>query len=98
MTRRPLARTARYRSGPAVKWTVETTGIRVWGSIDSKFLDYPEAAIWDFLSRGYDETKILRLLAPIANLDAAACRRLLDQTLQIWAAQGLLLTDEGSNG
>jgi hypothetical protein len=82
----------RQRLADGVHWAVEDTGIFVIrhgaGRVD--LIDYPRAAVWDLLQRGYDRQRILSMLAAITGTDAAAAGRLLDGCVEDWCRRGLL--------
>jgi hypothetical protein len=80
------------RISVGVSWLVEDAGIRVFGpqATSSRLVEYPEAAVWDFVTRGYPLDVIvsrLRCLDPRLAGNAAnwvAC------VLDGWVDDGLL--------
>jgi hypothetical protein len=75
-----------------VKWAVETTGVALLncatGAVTT--LAYPQAAIWDFLTRGESPERIAALLCPIASLDEAAAAALVAETVAELRERGFL--------
>ena len=53
-------------------------------------LGYPQAAIWDFLTRGEPEEKICAKLCAIASLDPAAAQALVMETVAALRDAGLV--------
>ncbi len=83
-----------YRVASGVKWTVETQGILLMdnkGKIHS--ILYPQAALWDLISRRLSTERVLSSLKHIASLDTAGTNQLLVESLQEWAHLGLLTTN-----
>jgi hypothetical protein len=75
-----------------IQWAVQSDGIHV---IDTKtgcqhHLSYPQAAVWDMLSRHYGRDAMAQRIAPIAGVDSATAGRLVDETLSGWCAEGLV--------
>jgi hypothetical protein len=65
------------RPAADVRWVVETRGVLLFGSgAARRFLNYPQASIWDFMSRGYPPAKIVELLCAIARIEQQAAERL----------------------
>ena len=87
-----------YRLAPDLRWAVEPTGLILFDLRTDRTwrLDYPHAALWDLLSRGYRSDRLERSLGAIAGLEVRATRRLLRETLDTWCAEGLILK-EGSD-
>lgn len=76
-----------------VAWSVEEGGIRIadGGRGAAAFLEYPEAAIWDFALRGIPEDRAVVMLAAIAAIapapmDVDAARALYRRTIKKWIA------------
>jgi hypothetical protein len=81
----------KYRLSPNVRWVVERfTVIVTDGSGRVRALRYPEAAIWDLVSRGYAYDKVVPMMAHIAARDAAEADTLVRTTLENWAGDGLI--------
>jgi len=87
-----------YRAAEQVRWAVEAGGIVV---IDHKgeatTLGYPQAAIWDLLTRGESEERACAKLCAIASLDREAAQALMLDTVSTLREAGLL-TQRGSDG
>lgn len=81
----------KYRLTPGVRWAVERVGITLTdGKGQVRRLQYPEAAIWDLLSRGYTFDKVVTMTAHIAGQDPANARTLVVAALAEWADCGLI--------
>lgn len=80
-----------YRVGRGVRWSVERVTLTL---VDAKgnvhTLRYPEAAVFDLLSRGHPFEKVVSLTAHIASLDAAGADALVRSTLEEWADGGFV--------
>jgi hypothetical protein len=79
---------------------VETCGITLIhrGTGTTRSLRYPEAALWDLLSRGYSYERTLSLLCAIASLAPEAAERLLLDSLAAWVEVGFLVREEDNHG
>ena len=87
----------RYQLTAGLQWTAETDGLIVIdGRGETTRLGYPEAAIWDLISRSYDFPKTVCMMRFIAGLEEEASRRLVWDTLEHWHSTGLLTRDEGT--
>ena len=53
-------------------------------------VDYPEAAIWDLLSRGYSFTQVATMMAHIASVDVERANAMIRDALEEWAASGFI--------
>ena len=85
-----------YRVADGVKWAVEAGGVVL---IDcstgaDKTLGYPEAAIWDFLTRGESSAAIAAKVCAIASLDQAASQALVAETVAALREAGFLAARE----
>jgi hypothetical protein len=78
---------------PGISWSVEIYGIRIIdaGGGASCFLEYPEAALWDFMTRGYDFDRVRRLVGLIGGMDPKGIEGLAAKTLVRWIARGFLV-------
>lgn len=67
---------AAYRKAEGVRWSVEVDGITLLREPAGKslFLGYPDAALWDFLSRGLREREILSRMRALLKSDEAGAR------------------------
>ena len=81
-----------YRAAEHVRWTVEAGGVVLIDGATgvATTLGYPQAAIWDFLTRGEPEEKICAKLCAIASLDLAAARALVQETVAALRDAGLV--------
>jgi hypothetical protein len=81
-----------YRAAPQVSWAVEAGGVllidRATGAAVA--LGYPQAAVWDFLTRGESEERICAMLCAIASLQPEAARTLLLETAAALREAGFL--------
>ncbi|MBI4473382.1 MAG: hypothetical protein HY646_11995 [Acidobacteria bacterium] len=81
-----------YRLAPGVQWSVEARGLLVKGAGGKvQFLEYPEAAVWDLISRGYRFDKVVSMVSCIASIDQDAGRKLVAESLDKWVNSGLLV-------
>lgn len=77
--------------GGETAWAVETAGvtlIRHDGAV--RFLRYPEAALWDLLSREVPLDRIVRITAAVAGLEPATARTWVRETIDAWVREGWL--------
>jgi hypothetical protein len=76
-----------------VTWVVEHAGIRVFGppATSVRFIPYPEAAVWDFVSRGYTPEVIVSKLRHLDRRLAANAPGWVASVLQDWSDDGLLV-------
>jgi hypothetical protein len=90
---------AAYECTRGLHWTVETTGLLLVRPDTGVCcaLEYPEAAVWDFLARGYGQPQMARMLRHIGGFreDAEAAQFIRDR-LQAWQEAGLIVAKEGS--
>ncbi len=86
---------------PSVSWAVEPWSITLFHreKRERRALRYPEAALWDFISRRYALDRAVRLLGAIAGLDEPAARALASATIEDWVRSGYLVevTDHGQS-
>jgi hypothetical protein len=89
----------RFRPGEAIRWAVEIDGIVLLNELTGKSikLTYPQAALWDFISRGDSPNHIPRKLALVASLELAAAERLAEEAIAGLVRDGFLLR-EGIHG
>ena len=61
-----------YKVCEEVQWVVEQYGILLFAAGGNKelFLGYPDAALWDFTSRGYDREHCVSLLRVLGSFDS----------------------------
>lgn len=98
MSRSPEAQAAMpasprsVRVAPGVRWAVETNSILISdGRTELVRIDYPEAALWDFVSRRRRADRCVPLMAYIAGLDAVSAERLINDTLDAWERAGFVV-------
>ena len=84
----------KYTCHPQVLWAVETTGVNLILSDtgDVWTLGYPDAAIWDLISRRYSLVRAAQILAAILSVDLEPARQLLLARLEAWIEEGILVT------
>lgn len=87
---------ATYRCAPHVSWTVERNGLLLLTACNAKAcpLRYPEAALWELLSRGNSYRQVASKMRAIALLSAEATERFIAETIESWVEAGLLLREE----
>ena len=75
-----------------VRWVVQVDAIHVIDTHSGGHcrLPYPQAAVWDMLSRNYSRDKIVYLLMSIAGLDEEQARGFVNDTLTGWGSDGLI--------
>jgi hypothetical protein len=88
-----------YRAALHVRWVIDNCRIQV---VDEKVnrvrqLDYPEAAIWDFVSRGRSLDQTLQMLCAIYPIDTHEAERMVRLCLQEWVQDGLVM-EEAAHG
>ena len=69
---------------PQLRWQITQRGVRLFLNSETVFLEYPQAAIWDFISRGYQLDKTKQLLQHIAALDVDDTDKLVTEAVQSW--------------
>lgn len=80
-----------YRLCPDVRWVVDRFTVRLTGANDASLtLHYPEAAVWDLLSRGYPFAKVVSMITHIAGLDQSAADVLVRRAIGDWARSGFV--------
>lgn len=88
-----------YHCSPGVSWAVENWGLLlINGSTgETKCLSYPEAALWDFLSREIPLQKIISMLSVIVGTGSEAARAMAAAAVDAWVRGGWL-TREAPDG
>lgn len=80
-----------YRVAPGVHWVVGRATLTVTGANGTAVtLGYPDAAVWDFVSRGYAVRDVERLIAPLAALEPAAAAAVVRTAIGKWIESGFL--------
>jgi hypothetical protein len=78
---------------PDVVWAVEPSGVRLInrGSGSTLCLQYPEAALWDFVSRRVHPPESLRMYASVAGISPAEADVAIKLILTEWTDKGWLV-------
>jgi hypothetical protein len=82
-----------FASAPGLQWTVESTGLLLVRPDRGVcgVLKYPDAAVWDFVTRGYGLPQIARMTRYIGGFpDEAAARQFVQERLEAWQKSGWL--------
>jgi hypothetical protein len=83
-----------YRVSPSVVWSVGRVNLTVSdGRGAVRTLEYPEAAVWDLISRGYAFDAVVELTRHIACLDPAPAAAVVRSAIEQWLAAGLLIEE-----
>jgi hypothetical protein len=87
------------RPAAHIHWAVEIDGVVILNEEDgsSVKLAYPQAAIWDFITRGESMEQITGKIAVIAAMAPAAAERLVTRTRAELLQRGFL-SPEGTHG
>ena len=83
-----------YRSAPDLQWTVETTGLLLVRPATGvcQSLKYPEAALWDFLTRGHGLSKVTKMMRYIGGFrDETEAAEYIQDRLRMWVQAGLVV-------
>jgi hypothetical protein len=77
---------------PRIRWIVEERGVRVYDAEAGELfaLEYPEAAVWDLLSRDPRGETVIPKLAAVLGWSEPRARRLLRSCADRWADLGVL--------
>ena len=81
-----------WQSAPGVWWAVEADGIVLGGpgAQSARSVAYPEAAVWDLLSRGRRIDDVAVMIEAIASVSPASARHIVGGCLRTWIGAGLL--------
>lgn len=80
-----------YKLAPNVRWAVDRFTVKVTGaSGGARTLQYPEAAVWDLVSRGYPFAKVVAMITHIAGVDEAGADALVRASLDDWSRNGYI--------
>ena len=87
-----LAAHALWRVPGQVAWVVEPYGLALIHLADGHRLElsYPEAAVWELVTRGRSVEAILSMLELIAGIGPSEAQTLVDSCLAQWIADGWL--------
>jgi len=93
-----MGRLDKYRSASQVSWTVEKRGLVLLNSATGAVctLAYPEAALWDLISRCESCQRIIPALSAITSLEPAAAEQLIQVTVRGWVQAGFLVREAGN--
>ena len=71
---------------PFVRWSVESFGVRITDDlgIRSLALEYPAAAVWEFITQGRSLSDVARLTGAVACLPDEAAHGLIDALVRTW--------------
>lgn len=80
-----------FHVAPGVGWSVGRVNLTLTdGRGQVCALEYPEAAVWDLLSRGYAFEKVVQMLGHIAAMEPADASALVRTAIDRWQHAGLL--------
>ena len=81
-----------YYAADQITWAVEESGVVIVNGAtgSATTLGYPQAAIWDFLTRGESGERICSKLCAVASLDTTAAQALLQETVAALRKAGFL--------
>lgn len=80
----------RYHTADDVRWCVNRASVTVVARDAARTLEYPQAAIWDLVSRGYATERVIELTSYIIASDKTDAERLVRDALQAWVGDGLI--------
>ncbi len=87
------SRSLTYQCHPQAAWIVEKYGLSLVhpDTGQSMRLNYPEAALWDLLSRGLPVQRAAVIMTVISKMAPGAVLRWIVETLDYWAQAGWLI-------
>lgn len=87
-----------YRAAEQVRWAVEASGVALIDCATgaATTLGYPQAAIWDFLTRDESSERIAVKMCVIASLAPEAAQLLVLETVAALREAGFLVPGESS--
>ena len=56
-----------------------------------KEIKYPEAAVWDLISRSYTQEKVVKMLTYIVSCNQLEANKIVKAALETWVKDGFLL-------
>lgn len=82
-----------YSCHPEVSWVVENQGlILIHHELEKSLtLHYPEAAVWDLSSQGYNYLRITELMTKIASITTDEANEIVRNCMEVLARKGFLL-------
>jgi hypothetical protein len=79
------------RVAEGVHWTVGRAAVTIVDPAGvASTIGYPDAAVWDFVSRGYGPGEVAGLVAAVAAIERADAEELVRSSIARWMAGGLL--------
>jgi hypothetical protein len=83
----------KFRCPGEVNWVVAEGGLHLIHirKGDRLTLAYPQAAVWDLISRGYTVERTATMVAMIAGLEETSARKLVRECLDNWVQLGFLV-------
>lgn len=90
-----------YICAPGLQWSVESWGILliIAERNVSRSFKYPEAAVWDLLTRGFDVAHMASMIYYIGGLpDKIAAAEYVSSRLRAWQEEGLLVVNTQGKG
>jgi hypothetical protein len=96
MNRQASDRSKLYFKHPETAWAVERDGILVIRQDLRKctLLPYPEAALWDMVSRQLPIRRIISLIAAMTQEDTGSITVWIDRTVEAWHREGWVVLKE----
>lgn len=93
---RPASR-GPHRPAPGITWSVEQRGALVFDRSRTAptWIGYPEAAIWDLLTRGTPWTQLVAVFATVAGVTADDAEKQAGAACRAWVESGLLEREAG---
>jgi hypothetical protein len=81
-----------YQCTASTRWAVDIRGIALVNQATgtTRFLKYPQAAIWDLIARNYPYAHTIRMLQAITTLQEAEVQAILRESLDTWVKNGFL--------
>jgi len=96
---RKVQATISYQCAPHVVWSVERKGVLLLNQNSGSILhlDYPQAAVWNLISKSYSFDQTIPMLCAIASMNTAQAKQLVVESLDVWIQAGFL-TMRDKNG
>ena len=80
-----------YHLAPGVGWSVGRVNVTLSdGRGQVRALGYPEAAVWDLVSRGYAFDRVVKMIGHIASIEETAADALVRSAIASWRDAGFL--------
>ena len=89
-----------WRIADNIRWAVDLRGVVLINDATggSTPLSYPQAAVWDLLTRGEPKARIHAKLCAIASLEPEAAEALLAGTISALREAGFVVPEESGRG